>query len=75
MILWLKTEVEIEAKIQELKTQFRRERKELVDSQRSGNSPKKRLDKINQLDVTVCFIAFMILSTCFGHFYAHHQEL
>ena len=29
----------------------------------------------NQLDVTACFIALMIRSTCFGHFYAHHQEL
>ena len=31
--------------------------------------------KKNQLDVTECFIALMIRSTCFGHFYAHHQEL
>ena len=29
----------------------------------------------NQLDVTEGFIALMICSTCFGHFYAHHQEL
>ena len=29
----------------------------------------------NQLDVTERFIALMIRSTCFGHFYAHHQEL
>jgi hypothetical protein len=29
----------------------------------------------NQLDVTECFIALMIRSTCFGHFYANHQEL
>jgi hypothetical protein len=29
----------------------------------------------NQLDVTECFIALMIGSTCFGHFYAHHQVL
>ena len=29
----------------------------------------------NQLDVTECFIALMICSTCFGHFCAHHQEL
>ena len=28
----------------------------------------------NQL-VTECFITLMICSTCFGHFYAHHQEL
>jgi len=31
--------------------------------------------KKKQLDVTVCFIAFMISSTCFEYFYAHHQEL
>jgi hypothetical protein len=41
MTLWLKTDVEIKKKIQALKTQFRRERKELVDSRRSGNSPSK----------------------------------
>ena len=29
----------------------------------------------NQLDATEWFIALMICSTCFGHFYAHHQEL
>jgi hypothetical protein len=29
----------------------------------------------NQLDATVWFIALIICSTCFGHFYAHHQEL
>ena len=29
----------------------------------------------NQLDATECFIAHMICSTCFGHLYAHHQEL
>jgi len=29
----------------------------------------------NQLDATVCFIALIICSTCFGHLYAHHQEL
>ena len=29
----------------------------------------------NQLDATECFIALLICSTCFGHFYAHHQEL
>jgi len=41
MILWLKTEVESEKKIQALKTQFHRKHKELVDGRRSGNSPKK----------------------------------
>ena len=29
----------------------------------------------NQLDATECFIAPIIFSTCFGHLYAHHQEL
>ena len=33
------------------------------------------VEKKNHLDVTECFIALMICSTCFGHFYAHHQEL
>ena len=33
------------------------------------------VEKRNQLDVTECFIALIICSTCFGHFYAHHQEL
>ena len=29
----------------------------------------------NHLDATECFIALIISSTCFGHLYAHHQEL
>ena len=29
----------------------------------------------NQLDVTYYFIVLLIGSTCFGHYYAHHQEL
>jgi len=33
------------------------------------------VEKKNQLDVTECFIALIICSTCFRHFYAHHQEL
>ena len=33
------------------------------------------VEKKNQLDVTECFIALMIRSARFGHFYAHHQEL
>jgi len=28
-----------------------------------------------QLDATQWFIELMIHSTCFGHYYAHHQEL
>jgi len=33
------------------------------------------VEKKNQLDATEWFIAPIICSTCFGHFYAHHQEL
>jgi len=29
----------------------------------------------NQLDATECFIALIMCSPCFGHLYAHHQEL
>jgi len=29
----------------------------------------------NQIDATECFIELVICSTCFGHLYAHHQEL
>jgi hypothetical protein len=29
----------------------------------------------NQLDATEWVIALVICSTCFGHLYAHHQEL
>jgi hypothetical protein len=29
----------------------------------------------NQLDATQGYIELMIRSTCFGHYYAHHQEL
>jgi len=36
--------------------------------------PFKRREE-NQLDATECFIALIICSTCFGHLYAHHQEL
>jgi len=31
--------------------------------------------KKNYLDATEWFIALIICSTCFQHFYAHHQEL
>ena len=34
-----------------------------------------RLKNKDQLDATSCFIILIICSTCFGHFYAHHQEL
>jgi len=33
------------------------------------------VEKKNQLDATERFIALVIRSTGFGHFYAHHQEL
>jgi len=33
------------------------------------------VEKINQLDATEWFIAFIIYSKCFGHLYGHHQEL
>jgi len=33
------------------------------------------VEKKNQLDATEWFIALIIWSKCFGHFYAHHQEL
>jgi hypothetical protein len=29
----------------------------------------------NQLEATQWFNEFVIRSTCFGHYYAHHQEL
>ena len=34
-----------------------------------------REEKKNQLDATEWFIALIICSTRFGHFYAHHQDL
>ena len=33
------------------------------------------VEKKNQLDASEWFIALIICSTCFGHFYVHHQEL
>jgi len=33
------------------------------------------VEKKNQLDATEWFIELIICSTCFGHFYAHHQDL
>jgi hypothetical protein len=37
--------MEVEKKIQVFKMQFHREHKKLVDSKRSGSSPKKALSK------------------------------
>ena len=39
-----------------------------------NKTPCKRREE-NQLDATEFFIALIIFSTCFGQFYAHHQEL
>ena len=33
------------------------------------------VEKEIQLDATEWFIELIIRSACFGHFYAHHQEL
>ena len=33
------------------------------------------VEKKNQLDAIEWFIVLIICSTCFGHFYAHHQDL
>ena len=33
------------------------------------------VEKKSQIVVTICFIALMIRSTCFGHLCAHHQQL
>ena len=33
------------------------------------------LENKNELDATYYFIVLLIGSTCFGHYYAHHQEL
>ena len=33
------------------------------------------IQKKNQPDATEWFIALIICSTCFGHFYVHHQEV
>jgi len=34
-----------------------------------------KITEENQLDATELFIAPITCSTCFGHLYAHHQEL
>ena len=33
------------------------------------------MEKAIQLDATQWFVELMIRSTCFEHYYAHHQEL
>ena len=37
--------------------------------------PHLYVEKKNQLDATKWFIALIICSAYFGHFYARHQEL
>ena len=39
------------------------------------NTKRNKRREENQLDATEYFIALIICSTCFGHLYAHHQEL
>ena len=46
-----------------------------IQSAYVSDNPYIYVEKKNQLDVTEFFIALMIHSTCFGHFYAHCQEL
>ena len=36
---------------------------------------QREMKNRNQLDATYYFIVLFIGSTCFGHYYAHHQEL
>ena len=45
----------------------------LATEQLNAHILKRREE--NQLGATECFIAIIICSTCFGHSYAHHQEL
>ena len=43
--------------------------------QRAINNSLKCVEKKNQLDATEWSITLIICSTCFGYFYAHHQDL
>ena len=40
-----------------------------------GQERQQKSREENQLDDTDWFIALITRSTCFGHLYAHHQEL
>ena len=40
----------------------------------SGMETSKCMKNKNQLDATYYFVVFLVGSTCFGHYYAHHQE-
>jgi len=48
-----------------------------MDETRKGTVDSRCIcvEKKTQLDITEWFIALIICSTCFGYFYAHHQEL
>jgi len=46
-----------------------------LNIRRNVKSSEGKRREENQLDATECFIALIICSTCFGHLYAHHQEL
>jgi hypothetical protein len=52
----------------------REESEETVDDLRL-RTMHDRLKNKNQLDATYYFIVLLIGSTCFGHYYAYHQEL
>ena len=43
--------------------------------QHATSRPPKPLKNRNQLDATYYFIVRLTGSTCFGYYYAHHQEL
>jgi len=47
----------------------------LVPTLKAEHRMRVCVGKKNQLDATEWFIVLTICSTCFGHFYAHHQEL
>ena len=47
----------------------------LVKTNCKPSDKTRDVEKKNQLDATEWFIALIICSTCFGHFYAHSQEL
>ena len=42
---------------------------------RQIQTPSNAMKKEIQLDATQWFIELTIRSACFGHYYAHHQEL
>ena len=65
----------LEDEIRRGKTVFSRPLGKQCTKQTHNRVRKLGVEKKNQLDATEWFIALIICSTCFGHFYAHHQEL